>query len=84
MIGPDAEANGTIRYGMAAVAAASQARTPWASIQIHKRFGVAPAHYGPDTYVLSGPLRSRDLCPWRAGLLWLTDDKSPKPKTRIS
>ena len=56
MIGPEAEANGTIRYGMAAVAAASQAATPWASVQIHKNFGVASAaHYGPDTYVLNWP-----------------------------
>ena len=36
MIGPEAERKGTIRYGMAAVAAAAQATIPWASIQIHK------------------------------------------------
>ena len=69
MIGPDAEANGTIRYGMAAVAAASQARTPWASIQIHKRFGVASAaHYGPDTYVLSWPSAQSGPLPVEGGV----------------
>ena len=47
MIGPDAERAGTIRYGMAAVAAAVRATIPWASIQVHKGFGVATAaHYG--------------------------------------
>ena len=39
MIGPEAERNGTIRYGMAAVAAAVRATVPWASIQVHKGFG---------------------------------------------
>ncbi len=69
MIGPEAEANGTIRYGMAAVAAASQAATPWASVQIHKNFGVASAaHYGPDTYVLNWPSAQSGPLPIEGGV----------------
>ena len=54
MIGPESQA-GTIRYGMAAVAAAAQATIPWAVIQVHKGFGVATAaHYAPEpTYCLA-------------------------------
>ena len=48
MIGPESERAGTIRYGMAAVAAAAQSTVPWAVIQVHKGFGVATAaHYAP-------------------------------------
>ena len=69
MIGPDAEANGTIRYGMAAVAAASQAATPWASVQIHKNFGVASAaHYGPDTFRLNWPSAQSGPLPIEGGV----------------
>ena len=56
MIGPESEAAGTIRYGMAAVAAAAQSRVPWAVIQVHKGFGVATAaHYAPGAYILAWP-----------------------------
>lgn len=56
MIGPESEQAGTIRYGMAAVAAAAQATIPWAVIQVHKGFGVATAaHYAPGAYVLAWP-----------------------------
>ena len=56
MIGPESEADGTIRYGMAAVAAAAQASVPWAVIQVHKGFGVATAaHYAPGAYILAWP-----------------------------
>jgi acetyl-CoA carboxylase carboxyltransferase component len=69
MIGPEAEANGTIRYGMAAVAAAAQAATPWASVQIHKNFGVASAaHYGPDTYTLNWPSAQSGALPIEGGV----------------
>ena len=43
MIGPESEQAATIRYGMAAVAAAAQSSIPWAVIQVHKGFGVATA-----------------------------------------
>ena len=56
MIGPESEAAGTIRYGMAAVAAAAQSTVPWAVIQVHKGFGVAAAaHYAPGAYILAWP-----------------------------
>jgi acetyl-CoA carboxylase carboxyltransferase component len=69
MIGPEAERAGTIRYGMAAVAAAVQATVPWASIQVHKGFGVATAaHYGPDAYVLAWPSVETGALPLEGGV----------------
>ena len=69
MIGPEAERKGTIRYGMAAVCAAVQATVPWASIQVHKGFGVATAaHYGPDAYVLSWPSVETGALPVEGGV----------------
>lgn len=69
MIGPEAERKGTIRYGMAAVAAATQATIPWASIQIHKGFGVATAaHYAPNAYVLAWPSVETGALPLEGGV----------------
>lgn len=69
MIGPESERNGTIRYGMAAVAAAVQATVPWASIQIHKGFGVATAaHYGQNAYVLAWPSVESGALPLEGGV----------------
>ena len=69
MIGPEAEMKGTIRYGMAAVAAAAQATIPWASIQIHKGFGVATAaHYAPNAYVLAWPSVETGALPLEGGV----------------
>ncbi len=69
MIGPEAERAGTIRYGMAAVAAAVQATVPWASVQVHKGFGVATAaHYGPDAYVLAWPSVETGALPLEGGV----------------
>lgn len=69
MIGPEAEANGTIRYGMAAVSAAATATIPWASIRVHKSFGVAgAAHYGPDAYVLDWPSAESGALPLEGGV----------------
>ncbi|MEZ5558860.1 MAG: carboxyl transferase domain-containing protein [Pseudomonadales bacterium] len=69
MIGPEVERAGTIRYGMAAVAAAVQATVPWASIQVHKGFGVATAaHYGSDAYVLSWPSVETGALPLEGGV----------------
>ena len=69
MIGPQAESEATIRYGMAAVAAAAQAQTPWASVQIHKSFGVASAaHYGPRTYRLNWPSAESGALPIEGGV----------------
>ena len=69
MIGPEAERKGTIRYGMAAVAAAAQATIPWASVQIHKGFGVATAaHYAPNAYVLAWPSVETGALPLEGGV----------------
>ena len=69
MIGPEAEANGTIRYGMAAVAAAATANIPSASVRVHKSFGVASAaHYGQDGYVLDWPSAASGPLPLAGGV----------------
>ena len=69
MIGPAAEQAGTIRYGMAAVAAAAQATIPWAVIQVHKGFGVATAaHYAPGAYVLAWPSVETGALPLEGGV----------------
>lgn len=69
MIGLDAEKKGTIRYGMAAVAAAAQATIPWAVIQVHKSFGVATAaHYAPNAYVLAWPSVESGALPLEGGV----------------
>ncbi|MEQ8234662.1 MAG: carboxyl transferase domain-containing protein [Gammaproteobacteria bacterium] len=69
MIGPEAEAAATIRYGMAAVAAAAQTSVPWASVRVRKSFGVAAAaHYGPDAYVLDWPSAESGALPLEGGV----------------
>ena len=69
MIGPESERAGTIRYGMAAVAAAAQATVPWAVIQVHKGFGVATAaHYAPGAYVLAWPSVESGALPIEGGV----------------
>ena len=69
MIGPDAEAAATIRYGMAAVAAAASASIPWAAVRVHKCFGVAgAAHFGPDAYVLDWPSAESGALPLEGGV----------------
>ncbi len=69
MIGPKAEQEGTIRYGMAAVAAAVQSTVPWATIAIHKAFGVASAaHFSPNTYKLAWPSYEMGALPVEGGV----------------
>jgi acetyl-CoA carboxylase carboxyltransferase component len=69
MIGPESERAGTIRYGMAAVAAAAQASVPWAAIKVHKGFGVATAaHYADDAYVISWPSMESGALPLEGGV----------------
>ena len=69
MIGPEAERAGTIRYGMATCAAAATSVVPWASIMVHKSFGVATtAHFAPDNYVLSWPSVESGALPVEGGV----------------
>jgi acetyl-CoA carboxylase carboxyltransferase component len=69
MIGPDAENEGTIRYGMSAIAAAVQSTVPWATVAIHKSFGVASAaHYSPNNYKLAWPSWEMGALPVEGGV----------------
>ncbi len=69
MIGPDAEKAATIRYGMSAVAAAVQSTVPWATIAVHKSFGVASAaHFAPNTYKLAWPSYEMGALPVEGGV----------------
>ena len=69
MIGAESESEGTIRYGTEAISAVMQSRVPWASVQIHKAFGVAAqAHFGPQAYVLSWPSAKSGALPVEGGV----------------
>ena len=69
MIGEEAERDATIRYGTAAVLAASSCTVPWASIIVRRVFGVAgAAHFGPDAYVLSWPSAETGALPVEGGV----------------
>lgn len=69
MIGSASEKAGTIRYGTAAIAAVMQSRVPWASIIVHKVFGVAgAAHFAPDGFVLSWPSAATGALPVEGGV----------------
>ncbi len=69
MIGPDAEKAACIRYGMSAVAAAVQSNVPWATIAVHKSFGVASAaHFSPNTYKLAWPSYEMGALPVEGGV----------------
>ncbi|HAK50841.1 MAG TPA: propionyl-CoA carboxylase [Gammaproteobacteria bacterium] len=69
MIGPDAENTAAIRYGMSAVCAAVQSTVPWATIAVHKSFGVASAaHYAPNTYRLAWPSHETGALPVQGGV----------------
>ena len=69
MIGSASERAGTIREGTAAIAAVMQSRVPWASIQVHKSFGVAAqAHFGPQPLVLAWPSAASGALPVEGGV----------------
>ena len=69
MIGPDSEKAATIRHGMSAVAAAVQSTVPWATVAVHKSFGVASAaHFAPNTYKLAWPSYEMGALPVEGGV----------------
>jgi acetyl-CoA carboxylase carboxyltransferase component len=69
MIGPDAEREGTVRAGAAAVLAVAMARIPWASIMVRKSMGLAAAaHYAPGAYVLAWPSAESGALPVEGGV----------------
>ncbi len=68
-IGPEAEKEAAIRYGMSAVAAAVQSTVPWATIAVHKSFGVATAaHFAPNTFKLDWPSHEMGALPIEGGV----------------
>jgi acetyl-CoA carboxylase carboxyltransferase component len=53
LIGPEAEKEGTIRYGMRAASAVLQSTVPWCSVLVRKVFGVAGAvHQNSSRYCM--------------------------------
>lgn len=69
MIGSASEKAATIRHGTAAIAAVMQSRVPWASVIVHKVFGVAgAAHFGPGGFVLSWPSAVTGALPVEGGV----------------
>jgi len=69
MIGPEAEAAGTLRAGASAVLAAAECTVPWASVIVRKSMGLAAAaHYGPGAYVLAWPSAEMGALPVEGGV----------------
>ncbi|MEP1906362.1 MAG: carboxyl transferase domain-containing protein, partial [Nitratireductor sp.] len=67
--GSASEQAATIRHGTGAIAAVMQSRVPWASIIVHKVFGVAgAAHFGPEGFVLSWPSAVTGALPVEGGV----------------
>jgi acetyl-CoA carboxylase carboxyltransferase component len=69
MLGPEAEAAATIRYGTEALFAVVQSTVPWASVIVRKTYGVAAAaHFGPDAHVLAWPSAEGGALPLEGGV----------------
>ena len=69
MIGAEAEAAGTIRYGMQAMFAVLQTRVPWLAVVLRKSFGVAAGiHLGPHPTVLAWPSAESGAMPVEGGV----------------
>ncbi len=86
MIGPDAEARGTIRYGMEAMFAVQQTQVPWLAVLVRKAFGVAAGiHLGPGATVLAWPSAESGAMPVESGvaLAYRQEiDAAPDPDAR--
>lgn len=68
-IGADAEAAGTIRFGMEAVFAAVQSTVPWFAVLVRKSFGVAQGiHFGPGATVVAWPSAESGALPVEGGV----------------
>ncbi len=69
MIGPEAEREATIRYGMSAMFAVQQTRVPWIALVVRKAFGVAAGiHLGPGGAVLAWPSAESGALPVEGGV----------------
>jgi len=86
LIGPEAEAAGTIRYGMEAMFAVLQTRVPWIAVVLRKSFGVAQGiHYGPGATVVAWPSMMSGALPVESGvqLAFKKDiERAPDPEAR--
>jgi len=69
MFGPEAEAEGTVRAGAAAVLAVAMATIPWASVMVRKSMGLgAAAHYASGSYILAWPSAESGALPVEGGV----------------
>lgn len=69
MIGPSAEANGTMRHGASALAAVALSTVPWAAVMVRKSMGLANyAHLPSGTYVLAWPSAESGAIPVEGGV----------------
>lgn len=69
LIGPDAEANATIRHGTRALFAVVQMSVPWIAIMVRKMFGVAgAAHFGADCVTYAWPSAEQGAVPLEGGV----------------
>ena len=69
MIGSQAEAAGTIRYGVEAICTAVETTVPWATVHVRKAYGVASAaHFGPGGHVLAWPSAESGPLPLEGGI----------------
>jgi acetyl-CoA carboxylase carboxyltransferase component len=86
LIGPEAEAAGTIRYGMEALFAVLQTRVPWLAIVLRKSFGVAQGiHYGPAATVVAWPSMMSGALPVESGVQLAFKkeiERAPDPDSR--
>ena len=86
LIGPEAEAAGTIRYGMEAMFAVLQSRVPWIAVVLRKSFGVAQGiHYGPGCTVVAWPSMMSGALPVESGVQLAFKkeiERAPDPDSR--
>ncbi|MCH2170336.1 propionyl-CoA carboxylase [Myxococcota bacterium] len=69
MIGSQAEAAATIRFGAEAMFSVVQSTVPWASVIVRKTYGVAgAAHFGPDAHVVAWPSAEGGALPLEGGV----------------
>ena len=69
MIGPDAESEGTMRHGAAAMAAVALSPVPWAVILVRKSMGLANyAHIPSGAHILAWPSAESGALPVEGGV----------------
>ncbi len=69
MLGAQAEADATIRFGTEAMFAVVQSTVPWASVIVRKTYGVAAAaHFAPGALVLAWPSAEGGALPLEGGV----------------